>query len=83
MAKTVAVVGLGYVGLPLALAFGRVLPTIGFDVSAEKLQAYKTGYWRIDYHICTPEIAASIKALSVFTDVWYSDHAPVSAMFER
>lgn len=30
---TVAVIGLGYVGLPLALAFGRVLPTIGFDIS--------------------------------------------------
>jgi len=44
MAKTVAVVGLGYVGLPLALAFGRVLPTIGFDVSAEKLEAYQQAY---------------------------------------
>jgi len=44
MAKTVAVVGLGYVGLPLALAFGRVLPTIGFEVSAEKLTAYGQGY---------------------------------------
>ncbi|PCI41214.1 MAG: GDP-mannose dehydrogenase [Proteobacteria bacterium] len=44
MAKTVAVVGLGYVGLPLALAFGRVLPTIGFDVSDAKLEAYKQGY---------------------------------------
>lgn len=44
MANTVAVVGLGYVGLPLALAFGRVMPTIGFDVSDEKLQAYGQGY---------------------------------------
>jgi len=44
MSKTVAVVGLGYVGLPLALAFGRVMPTIGFDVSTEKLEAYKQGY---------------------------------------
>ncbi|MDQ6955142.1 MAG: nucleotide sugar dehydrogenase [Mariprofundaceae bacterium] len=43
MAKTVAVVGLGYVGLPLALAFGRVLPTLGFDVCQEKLQAYAQG----------------------------------------
>jgi len=31
--KMVAVVGLGYVGLPLALAFGRVMPTIGFEIS--------------------------------------------------
>jgi UDP-N-acetyl-D-galactosamine dehydrogenase len=38
---TVAIVGLGYVGLPLALAFGRVMPTIGFDINAEKINAYQ------------------------------------------
>jgi len=42
--KTVAVVGLGYVGLPLALAFGRVMPTIVFDISEEKVNAYRKGY---------------------------------------
>jgi len=41
---TVAVVGLGYVGLPLALAFGREMQTIGFDISAEKVTAYREGY---------------------------------------
>jgi len=33
----VAVVGLGYVGLPLALAFGREMDTIGFDISAPRV----------------------------------------------
>ena len=42
--RNVAVVGLGYVGLPLALAFGRVMPTIGFDVSEIKVRAYREGY---------------------------------------
>jgi len=42
--KTVAVVGLGYVGLPLALAFGREITTIGFDVCQEKIDAYRKGY---------------------------------------
>lgn len=42
--QTVAVVGLGYVGLPLALAFGRVMPTIGIDVSEKKIAAYRQGY---------------------------------------
>src|SRR5688572_9747149 len=36
----VGVVGLGYVGLPLAVAFGRKFPTVGYDLSAEKIRAY-------------------------------------------
>ena len=38
---TIAVVGLGYVGLPLAVEFGKVLKTIGFDVSQRKVEAYR------------------------------------------
>jgi UDP-N-acetyl-D-galactosamine dehydrogenase len=38
---TIAVVGLGYVGLPLAVAFGKKFPTIGFDLSAAKIEAYR------------------------------------------
>jgi UDPglucose 6-dehydrogenase/UDP-N-acetyl-D-galactosamine dehydrogenase len=36
--KTVCIIGLGYVGLPLALAFSGHLKTIGFDVDAGKIQ---------------------------------------------
>src|SRR5689334_14967437 len=39
----VAVVGLGYVGLPLALAFGRKFDTIGFDVNPQKIASYRSG----------------------------------------
>ena len=38
---TLAVVGLGYVGLPLAVEFGKKHRTIGFDLSKEKIDAYK------------------------------------------
>ena len=38
---TVAVVGLGYVGLPLAVEFGKKHRTIGFDLSEEKISAYR------------------------------------------
>ena len=38
-----AVVGLGYVGLPLAVAFGRHLDTLGFDVNAARIAALKRG----------------------------------------
>lgn len=40
-ANTVAIVGLGYVGLPLAAAFGACLPTIGLDLDEAKIRAYR------------------------------------------
>ena len=39
--SVVAVVGLGYVGLPLAVEFGKRAETIGFDLSVEKIESYK------------------------------------------
>jgi UDP-N-acetyl-D-galactosamine dehydrogenase len=39
--EVVAVVGLGYVGLPLAVEFGKKGRTIGFDLSASKVENYK------------------------------------------
>ena len=41
--ETIAVVGLGYVGLPLAVEFGRHYATIGFDLSQKKIDAYRNG----------------------------------------
>lgn len=41
MSSTVAVVGLGYVGLPLAVEFGKKFPTIGYDLSREKIESYR------------------------------------------
>jgi UDP-N-acetyl-D-galactosamine dehydrogenase len=38
---TIGVVGLGYVGLPLAIEFGKKLRTIGFDLSEAKVTAYR------------------------------------------
>ena len=40
---TVAIVGLGYVGLPLAVAFGRRLNTIGYDRSPDKIATCQRG----------------------------------------
>ncbi len=37
------IVGLGYVGLPLAVEFGKRFETIGFDLSEEKIANYKRG----------------------------------------
>lgn len=38
---TIAVIGLGYVGLPLAVEFGKKFKTLGFDLAAEKVAAYR------------------------------------------
>ncbi len=38
----IAVIGLGYVGLPLAVEFGKKFPTVGIDLSPEKIAAYRT-----------------------------------------
>ncbi|HEX6613857.1 MAG TPA: Vi polysaccharide biosynthesis UDP-N-acetylglucosamine C-6 dehydrogenase TviB [Rhodanobacteraceae bacterium] len=38
-----AIIGLGYVGLPLAVGFGRVLPTFGFDVNRQRIAELKEG----------------------------------------
>jgi len=43
-----AVIGLGYVGLPLAVAFGRKLNVIGFDVDARKIESCREGRSPID-----------------------------------
>jgi UDP-N-acetyl-D-galactosamine dehydrogenase len=41
--KTIAVIGLGYVGLPLAVEFGKSRKVIGFDINAERIKALKAG----------------------------------------
>ena len=41
--NTIAVIGLGYVGLPLVVEFGKQIRTIGFDISKPKVQACQRG----------------------------------------
>ncbi|MEO0372936.1 MAG: nucleotide sugar dehydrogenase, partial [Pseudomonadota bacterium] len=38
-----AIIGLGYVGLPLAVEFGKTRPVLGFDLQAERLKALRAG----------------------------------------
>lgn len=39
----VGVIGLGYVGLPLAVAFGKIFPTVGFDIKRERIAQLRAG----------------------------------------
>jgi len=42
--KTIAVIGLGYVGLPLAVEFGKSRRVIGFDINAGRIDALRAGH---------------------------------------
>src|SRR3546814_16099148 len=48
----IAVIGLGYVGLPLAAAFGRRYPTVGFDIDAQRIAQLR------EHHDHTLELSA-------------------------
>ena len=62
-ARKIAVVGLGYVGLPIAVAFGKQQRVIGFDINKVKIAELQKGYDR------TGEVSpADLKA----TDVQYT-----------
>ena len=41
--KPIAIIGLGYVGLPLALEFGKLRPVIGFDINAKRIAELQAG----------------------------------------
>ena len=42
--EKLSLVGLGYVGMPIAVAFGRKINVIGYDLNAQKVEQYKEGY---------------------------------------
>jgi UDP-N-acetyl-D-glucosamine/UDP-N-acetyl-D-galactosamine dehydrogenase len=50
--KKIAVIGLGYVGLPLAVEFGKSRPVIGFDINTGRIDALRKG------HDTTQEVSA-------------------------
>lgn len=41
--KTIAIIGLGYVGLPLAVEFGKIRPVVGFDINPKRIAELQSG----------------------------------------
>ena len=39
----IGIIGLGYVGLPLAIEFGKICPTVGFDIQPARIEELKNG----------------------------------------
>ena len=62
----VGVVGLGYVGLPVAVAFGQQMPTVGIDIKAERVAQLKRGV--DETKEATAEELAAATQLSFTTD---------------
>ena len=60
---SLAVIGLGYVGMPLAIAFADHINVTGFDLNKEKISLYKSGIdptnevgnaiCKLSYHCCS------------------------------
>ncbi len=60
--KKIAIIGLGYVGLPLAVEFGKYQHVVGFDINQERIAELKTGQ---DHTLeCSPEQLRSATHLS-------------------
>ncbi|MHA8075301.1 nucleotide sugar dehydrogenase [Aquirufa sp. TARAVU-A1A] len=53
MNPSIAIIGLGYVGFPLAVEFGKIYPTLGFDIDASRIDELKSGVDR------TQEVSAA------------------------
>ena len=56
MTRKISVIGLGYVGLPVAVAFGKKNRTIGFDVNPERIRELREGHDRTG-EVSTAELA--------------------------
>jgi UDP-N-acetyl-D-galactosamine dehydrogenase len=70
MNPSVAIIGLGYVGFPLAVEFGKKYPTLGFDIDATRISELNRGYDRTQ-EVSDAQLKASsqLKFSSELTDL--------------
>ena len=61
-----AIIGLGYVGLPLAVAFGKIRPVVGFDINAARIAELREG--RDSTREVEPDQLAAAAQLTFTTD---------------
>jgi UDP-N-acetyl-D-glucosamine/UDP-N-acetyl-D-galactosamine dehydrogenase len=70
---TLSVIGLGYVGLPLAVALARHFPVIGFDISKKRIAELKDGIDRTDEVAPTVLRSSSLKLTAAADDIAGAD----------
>ena len=56
--RSVAIVGLGYVGLPIAIAFGKQQAVIGFDINQAKIEELQAGIDRTG-EVCAADLKSA------------------------
>lgn len=74
--KTIAILGLGYVGLPLAVEFGRLRATLGFDINAKRVAELQSGQdhtlecspseLREAHHLCYSHKIEDLKSARIY-----------------
>src|SRR3954470_22092717 len=64
--EKIGVIGLGYVGLPLAVEFGKVLEVVGFDINKERIEELQNGHDRTK-EVDEAELKASAKLKFSYT----------------
>ena len=79
--KKIAIVGLGYVGLPLAVEFAKKYPVVGFDINEKRVQDLKAGddytleVSRDDLIAVLKDEATSSRGIYISNDVSSIKHA--------
>ena len=58
--EKIGVIGLGYVGLPLAVEFGKIIDVVGFDINKERIEELKKGFDRT-LEVDKPELLSAVK----------------------
>jgi UDP-N-acetyl-D-glucosamine/UDP-N-acetyl-D-galactosamine dehydrogenase len=66
--EKISVIGLGYVGLPLAISFAKVADVVGFDISKEKIKRY------LDGKDVTKEVGDEAVKQSTLQFTWEEEH---------
>jgi UDP-N-acetyl-D-glucosamine/UDP-N-acetyl-D-galactosamine dehydrogenase len=68
--EKIGIIGLGYVGLPLAVEFGKVVDVVGFDINGERIQQLNDGYDRTrEVSLDELRLATKLKYSNVIDDL--------------
>ena len=70
--SVVAVIGLGYVGLPLVVEFAKHVKTIGFDIALLVFHSEAIKVLFLGFTKCAPWCAAISRTLAVRRQSWWS-----------